>query len=120
MRRLAVVWVVLSTACVEKEPKIDQAYVQKNLLSAAPTPKYAVNADFGGKIVYLGADIDKDSVKPGDKFQVVHYWKVIEAPGSEWRAFTHVDGAVGKDWMNVDATDMRRNHGPDKWKAGEI
>ncbi len=118
MRR-AVILVLLVAGCVEKEPAVDQSYVKANLLSAEPTPKHPVKGDFGGKIVYLGADIDKESVAPGDKIAVVHYWKVLEAPGSEWRAFTHVNG-LGKDWMNVDETKMRKGYGPDRWKAGDI
>lgn len=110
---------VLALACVEKkEPVVDQAYINANLLTAEPTPKHAVNADLGGKIVYLGADVDKDRLTPGDRFKVTHYWKVIQAPGGEWRAFTHVNGA--KEWMNVDETKMRKGYGPSKWKAGDI
>jgi hypothetical protein len=119
MRRVVAIVVLLVAGCVEKEPAVDQSYVKANLLSAAPTPNHPVNGDFGGKVVYLGADLDKDTVAPGDKITLVHYWKVLEAPGSEWRAFTHVNG-LGKDWMNVDETKMRKGYGPDRWKAGDI
>lgn len=119
MRRLSAFLLLLVAGCVEKEPAVDQSFVKANLLSAEPTPKHTVKADFGGKIVYLGADIDKDAVAPGDKITVVHYWKVVATPGSEWRAFTHVNG-VGKDWMNVDETKMRKGYGPDRWKGGDI
>src|SRR4051812_17253 len=101
MRALAlVVSLIAFAACTEKAPPIDQAYVKQNLLTADPTPKMALNADLGGKVVYLGADVDKTSLKPGEKFTVVHYWKVVSPPGSEYRVFTHVEGG-GKDWMNV-------------------
>src|SRR5688572_27966028 len=91
MRRVAAILVLLA-GCVEKEPAVDQSFVKANLLSAEPTVKHAVKGDFGGKIVYLGADVDKDTLMPGDKVTVVHYWKVVQAPGSEWRVFTHVNG----------------------------
>src|SRR5438094_686940 len=111
---------VLGAACVEKEgDKVDDSFVKENLLSAAPTPKYPVNADFGGKVIYLGADLDRDSAAIGDRVRVTHYWKVVEPPGAEWRLFTHVNGAGG-DWISVDDTRMRKQHGPDRWRAGEI
>ena len=110
-------------ACVDTgppEPKIDPAYIEKNLLSAPPAQMTnQIDADFGGKVVYLGNEVSRDTVAPGDEVTVVHYWKVIEAPGERWRVFTHLQGR-GKDWVNIDRTDMRLGHGPDPWKAGEI
>src|SRR5512142_1286969 len=109
MRRSALLFVAATiAACVEKEPPVDKAYVAQCTLSAEPTPKLALNGDLGGKIVYLGADIDKDNLAPGDRFTITHYWKVVQAPGSEWRLFTHVHGSNGKDWMNVDETKLRK------------
>lgn len=110
----------LLVACIEKEKPVDDAYVKANLLVNEPTPKLAVNADLGGKVVYLGMDVDKPTARPGDTITMVHYWKVVQAPGEEYRAFTHVKGATGKDWINADGTKMRTNHGPERWKAGEI
>jgi hypothetical protein len=110
-------------ACVEREgpdtPKPDDGYLKENLLSKAPSPGHPVNADLGGKVIYLGADVDKDRAAIGDKVKVVHYWKVVEPPGAEWRLFTHVNGSRG-DWINVDETRMRKGYGPDRWKAGDI
>jgi hypothetical protein len=122
MRKLAMIALVVTAACVDKGPSevVDQAFVTQNLLSAEPTPKHGVNADLGGKVVYLGADLDKPTIKPGEKFVVTHYWKIVSPPGSEYRVFTHVNGGSPKEWMNVDSTKMRQNHGPDRWKAGDI
>ncbi len=99
--------------------KKDPEYAQKNLLSTAPTPKQAVNGDFGGKVVYLGNDVDKTSLKPGEKFTVVHYWKVVQPPGADYAIFTHVRGNGG-EWMNVDMTKMRTSYPLGDWKAGDI
>jgi hypothetical protein len=115
---------VTLSACVDTgppEPKIDPAYIQKNLLAEPPAQMTnRVDADFGGKIVYLGSDVAKPTVAPGDEVTVVHYWKVVEAPGEKWRVFTHLLGSSKQDWENIDRSDMRVGHGPDTWKAGEI
>ncbi len=99
--------------------KKDPEFAKANLLSAEPTPKQVVNADLGGKVVYLGADVDKTALKPGEKFIVTHYWKVVQAPGSEYAIFTHVRGNGG-EWMNVDSTKMRQSYPVADWKAGDI
>src|SRR6266545_4135223 len=121
MRTCALLCLVLAGSCVEKEGevKVDESFIKENLLSAAPAPKHALAADFGGKVIYLGADVDKETATFGDRVKVTHYWKVVEPPGAEWRLFTHVNGAAG-DWINVDDTKMRKGYGPDKWKAGDI
>lgn len=111
-----------AVSCVEKEgggKKIDPAYVQQNLLTEAPAElDNRVDADLGGKVVYLGNEVDSEVLRPGGAARVVHYWQVIEAPGSEWRVFTHLNG--GGKWMNLDATDMRAGHPPAKWQAGQV
>jgi hypothetical protein len=120
LRELVLGVLAACSGCVEKGPEIDDNFVKQNLMSAEPAPKHKVNADLGGKVVYLGADVDKDQLKPGDKLVIVHYWKVVQPPGGEWRVFTHVDGATKNDWINADGSKMRSNHPPDRWKAGEI
>jgi hypothetical protein len=113
----------LGTSCVEKGPpghKVDKAYVKANLLSAAPSDlDNEVNADFGGKVIYLGNTLGTKVLAPGGAGSIVHYWKVVEAPGSEWSIFAHLNGASG-EWMNLDATDMRTGYPTKKWKAGDI
>ena len=49
-------------ACVEqdhdKPSSTDLAAAKQNLLSAAPTPRYPVNADLDGKVIFIGLDAD--------------------------------------------------------------
>lgn len=108
---------------MEKAPapkKIDPAYIAKNLLSTPPAAMdHKVDAKLGDKVIYLGNDVDTDTLAPGGKVKMVHYWKVIAPPGPSWRVFAHVVGEHG-EWMNVDYTDMRSGYPPNKWKAGDI
>lgn len=103
----------------KSSPSIDKAYIQANLLSAAPTDlDNTVNADFG-KVVYLGNQLGTKVLAPGGAGSIVHYWKVVEAPGSEWKIFSHLNGSAN-EWMNLDNTDMRTGYPAKKWKAGDI
>lgn len=113
-------------ACVDKGPgttqkEIDPSYIENNLLLEVPARMtHRLDADIGGKVVYLGNDLDNPSVAPGGKVRVVHYWKVVEPPGETWRVFAHLVGESKSDWANIDYTDMRQGHGPGKWQAGDI
>ncbi len=125
MRLPAYLFLVLAlwAACVEKgppTPKIDKAYIEANLLSAVPTDlDNEVNVDFGGKVIYLGNQVGTKILAPGGAGSIVHYWKVIEAPGADWKIFAHLNGSAS-EWMNLDATDMRTGYPTKKWKAGDI
>src|SRR5687767_1834144 len=121
---LVIALAAAGVACVDRGPKekSDPAYVATSTLKAEPTPKYPVNADLGGKVVYLGADIDKGRLRPGDKFVITHYWKVVDAPGGKWRAFTHVKGRPdrGEDFINADGSRLRDVYNAHRWQTGEI
>src|SRR5688500_7722978 len=128
MSRILIAVVVLA-ACVEKgDPgqggkQIDRAYVQENLLEAAPaTMQRRVDATFtmpsGRKVVYLGNDAPAARGAPGDKVASVHFWEVVEPPGKGWKLFSHATGAGG-DFMNVDLTDMRTGHPVAAWEAAQ-
>jgi hypothetical protein len=122
-RALALVTALLAAAYVDRGPpqkKIDPAYIEANLLAGEPAAmQNRVDADFGGKVVYLGNDVDTVNLTPGGNARILHYWKVIEPPGSDWRIFSHVLG-TGTEWMNVDDTDMRAGYPTSKWKAGDV
>jgi hypothetical protein len=114
----------LAVGCVEqadeKPSAEDQEFVKKNILSSAPTPMFAVNADLDGKVTYLGADVSPNPAEAGKDVKVTHYWKVNAAPGEGWRTFTHVQGPNRSGYMNVDHGPVRGKYPVSQWKAGDI
>src|SRR5262249_15456566 len=82
-------------------------------------PQHPVNADLGGKVIYLGCDLDKESVAVGDRVKITHYWKVVEPPGPEWRLFTHVNGSNCRQWNHVHDTQKAKGYSPERWKMGD-
>ncbi len=129
---LAVRWVVASLslaalfagACVEQDedkPSEDDMKVAKqNILTTAPTPKFPVNADLDGKIIYLGMDAEPAVVEPGKDVKLTHYWKVVAPAADGWRIFTHLDGPNNQPFINVDHPPVKGKYPVSQWKAGEI
>lgn len=119
----AILPLLLSLTCVDKGPptkKIDKAYIQANLLTAVPTDlDNEVAVDFDGKVQYLGNQVGTKVLTPGGAGSIVHYWKVVEPPGADWKIFAHLNGSAS-ELMNLDATDMRTGYPSSKWKAGDI
>jgi hypothetical protein len=114
----------LVLACVEQDDEKptaeDLAAAKQNILTTAPTPKYAVNADLDGKVVYLGLDADHVPIEPGKDVVLTHYWKLVASPGQDWKTFTHLNGGGGKSFINADHSPVKGKYPVGSWKAGEI
>jgi hypothetical protein len=115
---------LLAGACVEQDdekPNEDDMKVAKqNILTTAPTPKYAVNADLDGKVVYLGLDVDPATVEPGHDVKLTHYWKMVASPGDGWKTFTHLSGPNNAGFINADHAPVKGKYPVSAWKAGDI
>jgi hypothetical protein len=120
--RTAIPLCFLLVACVEqdddKPTADDMAVAKQNILTTPPTPKYVVNADLDGKVVYLGLDVDHVPIEPGKDVLLTHYWKLVSPPGQDWKTFTHLNGA--KNFVNADHAPVKGKYPVGAWKAGEI
>jgi hypothetical protein len=123
--RVAIVSLLFSLgACVEQDenkPTADDlAVAKRNLLSAPPTPKYPVNADLDGKVVYLGTDVDPLPAEGGKDLKLTEYWRVVTPPGDGWKTFTHVEGPGKQSYINADHVPIEGKYPAGVWKAGDI
>jgi hypothetical protein len=111
------------SACVEQEPdrptEDDVKVIKQNILSKAPDMKFKVNAELEDKIVYLGLDVDKATVVPGEPFKLTHYWKVLK-PADGWLLFVHLNGPEKRGFINADHKPIGNRYPVASWKAGEI
>jgi hypothetical protein len=123
--RLAVVSALLSLpACVEqdqdKASADDLAAAKANLLQAPPAPRYPVNADLDGKVIFLGTDVDPVPAEAGKDLKITQYFKVVTAPGDGWKTFTHVEGPNKQNYINGDHVPIAGKYPVPSWKAGDI
>jgi hypothetical protein len=110
--------------CVEQDenkPTADDlATAKQNVLSVAPTPRYVVNADLDGKLVFLGLDVDPLPAEAAKDLKLTQYWKVIAPPGEGWKTFTHVEGPGKQSYINADHIPVQGKYPVAAWKAGDI
>lgn len=127
MLRLRMVMIALAAllvpGCVEQEPDRptveDKRQIKENILSSAPEMKFKVNADLEGKVTYLGLDVDRDVIKPGEQFKLTHYWKVNKKIDG-WRLFVHLNAPDKKGFINADHRPVGGRYPVTRWKPGEI
>jgi hypothetical protein len=129
MRARSLLWLVgfvVPLACVEQAPdtpsEADLKAAGPNILKEVPANlKYKVNADLEGKLVYLGCDVDQETLRPGQAFTVTHYWKVNTPVSDDWKMFVHMNGQGGKNpFVNLDHGPVGGKYPVAHWKAGDI
>ncbi len=109
--------------CVEKSTELTEAErdrISGFVSSEAPSPEHPLDISFENKIELLGYDIDTESLRPGQSFEVTWYWHCKRPLEEGWRAFTHFTDAAGADRLNQDNEgEIRQLYPPGRWKAGE-
>jgi hypothetical protein len=120
---MAVPLAALVWGCVEQEPDRptvdDKRIIKQNILTKAPAMKFRVNADLEGKVTYLGLDVDRDVIQPGEQFTLTHYWRVHKRVDG-WKIFVHLNGPNKKGFINADHKPIGGRYPATKWKPGEI
>lgn len=125
MRHLArcLLLLPLVAGCVEQEPdrptEDDKRVIRQNILSKVPEMKFKVNAKLEDKVTYLGLDVNKDVIQPGEQFTLTHYWQVHKRIDG-WKIFTHLNGDNKSGFINADHTPIQGRYPASKWKPGEI
>lgn len=113
----------LVAGCVEQEPdrptEDDKRIIRQNILKKVPKLKHTVNADLEGKVTYLGLDVDKDVIQPGEQFTLTHYWKVHKKVDG-WRLFVHLNGPGKRGFINADHKPIGGRYPVSRWKPGQI
>lgn len=114
---------MLLLACGEKTPKEltkgDRKLLERNLLKSSPTPKIKVDGELGDKVVYLGLDAPAEA-QVGRPLKLVHYWRVKNPVGEDWKLFVHLVGVKKAEYANADHVPIKGRYPVDQWKAGDI
>ena len=116
-------------ACVEQshEPQPSEEDIKAaraNVLSTAPTPRYASQAVLknagGGQVTYLGLDVEAAAVQAGKPFTLIHYFRVDEAIREGWRLFVHLDTPDRRGHLTADHIPVGGKYPIPYWQKGEI
>ena len=89
-------------------PKIDVASIAQPL-----------NVAFGDKIELLGAEIDRDSARPGDPIKVTLYWRALQPIDRSYVEFVHLIDEQGIMVAQRDTWPGRGMYPTTLWRPGE-
>ena len=110
----------LMMGCYWQDPEREakQAIIEQDLLNEVPSMDFEINAELGDKVIYLGLDIDKNPVKPGEVLTLTHYWKARKILLG-WNVFVHLNGTK-TGYINGDHIPLKGLYPIRLWKEGEI
>jgi len=136
VRWSAVLCIGVLTACVspppaaeKHDPKAEAERLKDYVLSAPPADIGShVDADFGGKVVLLGAKVEPTTgLKPGSKVKFTLYWRAQQKLDAGYKLFTHIVDGSGERVLNIDNVGPLRELRagspalpPSDWEPGKI
>jgi hypothetical protein len=111
-------------ACVERArdpaPSDDDLRtIAKNLLVRPPPLPRRIDAELGGRLLYLGLELDKARAKAGEILKLTHYWKCLRpaGPGSELGLF--LVGPAGRT-VSLPHRPLGGRYPLARWQPGQI
>lgn len=85
-----------------------------------PSVQYPMRADLGGKVEFLGYDLDKSQVERGEKITLTLYWRALTEMEVNYHIFVHLlseEGEIGAQKDGFPAEGSRPTAG---WVKGEV
>jgi hypothetical protein len=117
---------VALAGCVEQQNDMpseeDIKAAHENVLSQPPAKlQHPNDAQLEDKLLYLGCDVDVETVIPGKPFTMTHYWQVLNPVGDDWKVFVHLETPDSKkNHLNADHVPIGGKYPVSLWKKGEI
>lgn len=85
-----------------------------------PAVPLAVDAELGGQVSVLGADVPRAPVKPGGPLAARFFFEVKRPLTRSWQVFLHIDARAGGYRIHGDHDPVRGSYPTDLWQAGEF
>jgi hypothetical protein len=116
--------VVLLPACVDRDrppPPSDEDLraIAQNTLAQPPRLQRKVEAELEGRVAYLGLEVDKDPVRPGELLKLTHYWRSLRAVEPGWEIFVSLVDPSGRT-VPADHVAIGGRHPAARWKPGQV
>jgi len=138
LERPCLLLLVLFVACTEREkpgpapsapaaaaaPALegdDLRAIARNILLRPPPLKHKVEAELGGKVVYLGLELDKERLRPGDVLKLTHYWRSLRPVDPGWEIFVRLSDPTGRRAFSAGLGSAIGGRYPAaRWKPGQV
>lgn len=76
--------------------------------------------NLGSKVTFLGYELDKRLINPGETIYLVLYWQAQGEIGRDYTVFTHLIDAGNQIWAQRDSQPQSGNYPTSIWDEGEV
>jgi 4-amino-4-deoxy-L-arabinose transferase-like glycosyltransferase len=90
-------------------------------LFTVPTEiQHRLRANLADKVAFLGYDLDKTAMKPGDTLHLTLYWQALAKMETSYTVFVHLLDAQDRTWGQKDNVPVKGTHPTTSWLPGEV
>ncbi len=75
--------------CYDKLGDYEKKAITEGMIKKEFSPSNRIDADFGGKLVLSGYDIDRSEVRRGEGVSITYYWKASKKMSRNYAVFVH-------------------------------
>jgi hypothetical protein len=85
-----------------------------------PTIQHPHQANFGGRVEFLGYDLEKTRFSSGDVVPLTLYWRALDQMYTSYTVFTHLIDEDNRIWGQQDNLPKEGGHPTTRWVRGEV
>ena len=85
-----------------------------------PSVQYPMRADLGGKVEFLGYDLDKNRVERGEIITLTLYWRALTEMEVNYHVFVHLLSEEGEICAQRDSPPVEGSRPTAGWVKGEV
>jgi 4-amino-4-deoxy-L-arabinose transferase-like glycosyltransferase len=82
--------------------------------------KHPTRANLGDQVVFLGYDLNRTTVKPGETLHLTLYWQAQKQMETSYKVFTHLLDAQNRIWGQRDSVPMEGTYPTTSWLPDEV
>ena len=86
----------------------------------SPEISHPMKVNLGGKVDFLGYDLETKEIRAGDTIHLTLYWRAKREMKISYTVFTHLLGEDNKLWDQKDDIPMKGRHPTTQWQEGEV
>jgi len=85
-----------------------------------PSAQHPLRADLGGKVEFLGYDLDKSRVERGESIALTLYWRSLTEMEVNYHIFIYLLSEEGEIWFQKDNPPVEGSRPTAGWVEGEV
>jgi len=85
-----------------------------------PPIQYPMQADLGGKVEFLGHDLDRNQAERGESITLILYWRALTEMEINYHIFVHLLSEEGEIWAQKDSPPVEGSRPTAGWVTGEV